>query len=205
MLLSDVAFPRVAGLNVPHDVIEFPSKLHESLAVHPDVLARYARHHATDAPLADADVAALQAAVRDSAPFISTQGAGNSLLDQAWHGLAPGERVASDAVDAFEDAVRERHGLALRGVGPGYRSSFFPHLFAGGYAGTHYSYMWSAMLEAIATRWIDEQGGPTRAVGERLREELLSRGAVVDPLEAIRAVTDRKPSVGPLLERRGLR
>jgi peptidyl-dipeptidase Dcp len=61
------------------------------------------------------------------------------------------------------------------------------------------------MLEAIALRWLDEQGGPTRAVGERLRDELLSRGAVVDPLEAIRAVTGHAPSVGPMLERRGLR
>jgi peptidyl-dipeptidase Dcp len=205
MLLSDVAYPRVAGLNVPHDVIEFPSKFHESLAVHPDVLARYARHHATGAALTHADVAALRASVRDSAPFISTQGSGSSLLDQAWHALAPGERVAPDAVDAFEDAVLERHGLAVRGVGFGNRSSFFPHVFAGGYAGTHYSYIWSAMLEAVALRWLDEQGGPTRAVGERLRDELLSRGAVVDPLAAIRTVTGREPSVEPLLERRGLR
>jgi peptidyl-dipeptidase Dcp len=61
------------------------------------------------------------------------------------------------------------------------------------------------MREAVALRWLDEQGGPTRAAGERLRAELLSRGAVVDPLAAIRAVTGRVPSVGPLLERRGLR
>ena len=90
MLLSDVAFPRVAGLNVPIDVIEFPSKLHESLAFEPAVVARYARHHETGAPLSEADVGALQASVRDGAAFTSTQGTGNALLDQAWHGLAPG-------------------------------------------------------------------------------------------------------------------
>jgi peptidyl-dipeptidase Dcp len=205
MLLSDVAFPRIAGINVAHDVVEFPSKLHESLAVHSGVLARYARHHETGAPLSDRDVAALQAFVRDGAPYTSTQGAASALLDQAWHGLAPGETVAAEAVDAFEEAVLERHDLALRGVGTHYRSTFFPHIFDGHYDGTHYAYLWAAMLEAIALQWLDEQGGVTRAAGRRLRDELLSGGAVVDPLRAIRAITGREPSVGPLLERRGLR
>jgi peptidyl-dipeptidase Dcp len=205
MLLSDVAFPRIAGLSVPEDVVEFPSKFHESLAVRPDVLARYARHHATGAPLPAADTEALGAFIRDGAAYISTQGAASALLDQAWHGLAPGESVAPDAVDAFEEAVLDRHGLALPAVGLNYRSTFFTHIFDGHYAGTHYAYMWSATLEAIALDWLDEQGGLTRAAGRRLRDELLSRGAVVDPLAALRAVTGRRPSVEPLLARRGLR
>jgi peptidyl-dipeptidase Dcp len=203
MLLSDVAFPRVAG-NVASDVVEFPSKLHESLAVRPDVLAHYARHHATGEPLAEAEVAALNAFVRDGAPYISTKGTANSLLDQAWHGLAPGETVAPDAVDAFEAAVLERHGLTLHAAGLNYHSTFFTHVFDGNYAGAHYAYLWSAVLEAITLQWLDEQGGLTRANGQRLREAFLSRGAVVDPIGAFRAITGREPSVGPLLERRGL-
>ncbi len=204
MLLSDVAFPRVAGINVASDVVEFPAKLHESLAVRPDVIARYASHHATGEPLAEADMAALAAHVRDGAPYISTRGTANALLDQAWHGLAPGETVAPDAVDAFEAAVLERHGLALPAVGFSCHSTFFMHVFAGPYPGTHYSYSWAAVLEAIALQWLDEQGGLTRANGQRLREAFLSRGAVVDPIDAVRAITGREPSVGPLLERRGL-
>ena len=204
MLLSDVAYPRVAGINVAHDVVEFPSKLHESLAWRPDVVARYARHHVTGEPLAAAEVAALNAFVRDGAPYISTQGAANALLDQAWHGLAPGETVAPDAVDAFEAAVLERHGLVVPGVGFHYHSTFFTHVFDGHYPGTQYSYLWSAALEAITLQWLDEQGGLTRANGQRLREAVLARGAVVDPIAAIAALTGRRPSVGPLLERRGL-
>jgi peptidyl-dipeptidase Dcp len=205
LLLSDVAYPRVAGLKVANDVIEFPSKLHESLAVHDDVIGRYARHHATGEPLAASDIAALQAFVRDSAPFTSTQGVAGDLLDQAWHGLAPGETVDPEAIDAFEDAVLERHGLDLRAVGYRYRSTFFVHIFDGMYEGTLYAYMWSAMLEAAALAWLDEQGGVTRAAGERLRDELLSRGALVDPLAAVRSITGREASVEPMLERRGLR
>jgi peptidyl-dipeptidase Dcp len=172
--------------------------------VHPAVIARYARHHATGEPLAEADVAALNAYVRDGAPYISTQGTANALLDQAWHGLAPGETVAPDAVDAFEAAVLERHGLALPAVGLHYHSTFFMHVFDGPYPGTHYSYSWAAVLEAIALQWLDEQGGLTRANGQRLRQAFLSRGAVVDPIDAVRAITGRELSVGPLLERRGL-
>jgi peptidyl-dipeptidase Dcp len=205
MLLSDVRYPRVAGLNVPDDVVEFPSKLHESLAVRPDVLARYARHHATGAALHDDDVAALSAYVRDAAAYHSTAGVSCSVLDQAWHALAPGEQVAPEDVDAFEARVLQRHGLALRAIGPHYHSVCFPHVFDGQYAGTHYAYLWSATLEASALEWLDEQGGPTRAAGTRLRETMLARGAVVDPLAAFRAMTGRAPSVAALLARRGLR
>jgi peptidyl-dipeptidase Dcp len=204
MLLSDVAYPRIAGINVASDVVEFPSKFHESLAWRPEVVARYARHHVTGEPMPAADVAALNAFTRDGAPYTSTQGSANALLDQAWHGLAPGETVAPDAVDAFETAVLERHGLEVPAVGFHYHSTFFVHVFDGHYPGTHYSYLWSATLEAIALQWLDEHGGLTRANGQRLRDAFLSRGAVVDPIAAVRTLTGRVPSVGPLLERRGL-
>ena len=201
MLLSDVAYPRVAGINVASDVVEFPSKLHETLAFHPAVLPRYARHHETGAAPTAAEAAAYE---RDSAAYNSTRGAASSLIDQAWHGLAPGASVEPAGLDAFEDGVLEAHGIALRAVGTNNRSTFFPHVFSGHYAGTHYSYRWSAMLEAAARQWMDEEGGLTRAAGRRLRDELLSRGAVVDPLAALRAITGREPSVGPMLEQRGL-
>ncbi len=204
MLLSDVRYPRIAGLNVAHDVVEFPSKVHESLAFRPEVLARYARHHLTGAPVPAADVAALNAFVRESAPYISTQGAAHSLLDQAWHGLAPGESVAPEAVDEFEREVVQRHGLEVRAVGLGYHSTFSSHIFDGHYDGTHYAYLWSALLEAVTLQWLDEQGGLTRQNGQQLREAFLSRGAAVDPIAAVRMLTGREPSIGPLLERRGL-
>lgn len=204
MLLSDVRFPRVAGINVAEDVVEFPSKIHESLAVRPDVLARYARHYATGEPLSGADIAALNAFVRDGAPVISTRGAANALLDQAWHGLAPGETVAPDDVDAFESAVLDRHNLAVPAVGFHEHSTYFIHIFDGPYPGTHYSYTWSALLEAMTLQWLDEHGGLTRANGKRLRDAFLSRGATVDPIAALRTLTGREPSVAPMLERRGL-
>jgi peptidyl-dipeptidase Dcp len=202
VLLSDVAYPRIAGVNVANDVVELPSKVHESLGFSPAVLASYARHHATGAPLPAADVAALAASERIDAAAQTVRNMLCSWLDQAWHGLAPGETV--DDVDAFEAAVHDRAGLAVPGLDFTYRSSFFVHIFDGHYGGTHYAYLWSAVLESAVLDWLGEEGGPTRAAGERLRAGLLSRGAVVDPLEAVRAITGREPSVAPLLRRRGL-
>lgn len=149
-------------------------------------------------------MAALNATLRDEAPAVSTRGAASALLDQAWHGLAPGETVAAEDVDAFETAVLERHGLRLRALGPTEQSTFFSHVFDGPYPGTHYAYTWSAVLEAITLQWLDEDGGPTPEKGRRLREEVFARGAAVDPIAALRELTGREPSVGPLLERRGL-
>ena len=84
----------------------------------------------------------------------------------------------------------------LRGVDFHCRSTFFSHVFDGYYDGTHYSYLWSAALEAIALQWLDEEGGLSRANGQRLRDAVLSRGGVVDPI-ALRSITGREPSVGP--------
>jgi peptidyl-dipeptidase Dcp len=89
-------------------------------------------------------------------------------------------------------------------VGFNYHSTFFSHVFDGPYPGTHYSYLWSAVLEAMALQWLDEQGGLTRPNGQRLRDAVLSRGAVVDPIAALRSITGREPSVEALLARRGL-
>jgi peptidyl-dipeptidase Dcp len=123
-------------------------------------------------------------------------------LDQAWHRLAPGEAV--DDVDAFEDAVIARHGLGVPGLDFTNRSTCFVHVFGGHYDGTHYAYLWSDVLDAAVLEWLAEEVGPTRAAGERLRDALLARGAVADPLAAVRELTGREPSVEPRLRRRGL-
>ena len=202
MLLSDVTYPRIAGINVAVDVVEFASRLVEGFAIRPEVLARYARHHETGAPLSEEDVAALNASYRAEAPTFTVRGIAGDWLDQAWHGLAPGESVGD--VDAFEAAALERRGPHVTGLEFNYRSTYFTHIFTGHYGGTQYGYLWAAVLEAAAEEWLDEQGGLTLEAGRRLREELLSRGRVVDPIAALRAITGREPSVGPLLRRRGL-
>ena len=103
-----MTYPRIGGINVAADVVEFPAEIHEALAVRPEMLVRYDRHYASRKPLSEATATALHCSERDGAPYSSTRGAASSLLDQAWHGLAPGESVSAGQVDAFETAVLAR-------------------------------------------------------------------------------------------------
>jgi peptidyl-dipeptidase Dcp len=89
-------------------------------------------------------------------------------------------------------------------VPPRYRSTYFAHIFAGGYSAGYYSYIWSEVLDADTVEWFRENGGLTRANGRRFADELLSRGGAVDPMAAFAAVRGRAPAIEPLLKRRGL-
>jgi peptidyl-dipeptidase Dcp len=107
-------------------------------------------------------------------------------------------------VDRFEAEALAGFGLALPGIPPRYGSSYFAHVFSGGYSAGYYSYLWSEVLDADTEQWFEEQGGLQRSSGEVFRRELLSRGGAVDPMAAFQAVLGRPPRVEPLLERRGL-
>jgi peptidyl-dipeptidase Dcp len=203
-ILSDVRYPRLSGTSVPRDFVEFPSQVNEMWALWPEVLANYARHHETGEPL-PADVPdRVRAARAYGQGFALTEYLAAALLDLEWHRLAPGAAPAPDEVEAFEEAALARHGLGFHLVPPRYRSTYFSHVFAGGYSAGYYSYIWSEVLDADTVEWFREHGGLRRKLGERFAVELLSRGGAVDPMEAYATVLGRPPRVEPLLERRGL-
>ncbi len=203
-ILSDVRYPRLSGTSVPRDFVEFPSQVNEMWALWPEVLANYAHHHQTHEPL-PADVPdRVRAARAYGQGFALTEYLAAALVDLEWHRLAPGSAPAPEDVDAFEEAALARHGLAFHLVPPRYRSTYFSHVFAGGYSAGYYSYIWSEVLDADTVEWFREHGGLRRRLGERFARELLSRGGAVDPMEAYAAVLGRPPRVEPLLERRGL-
>ncbi len=206
-LLSDVTYPRLAGTAVPRDFVEYPSQVNEVWAFDPGVLPRYARHHATGEPLPDDVAAALSAADTVGQGFATTEILAAMLLDQVWHQLAPGERVAPADVEAFEAGALARYGIAATEdcpVPPRYRSSYFQHVFSGGYSAGYYSYLWSEVLDADTVAWFASRGGLRRENGRLFADALLSRGGAVDPMEAYAAFRGRAPQIGPLLERRGL-
>ncbi len=203
-LLSDVTYPLLAGTSVPSDFVEFPSQVNELWAWEPGVVARYARHHATGEPLSAEALAGLRRAEAEGQGHGTFELLAAMVLDQAWHGLAPGEEVAPDDVEAFEARALEAHGLRLDAIPPRYRSTYFHHVFDGGYSAGYYSYLWAEVLDADAAAWFGEHGGERRENGERLAREVLSRGGTVDPMEAYRAFRGRDPEIGPLLRRRGL-
>ncbi len=202
-LFSSVTYPRFSGTSVPRDFVEYPSQVNEMWIMWPEVLANYARHHATDEKLPQEIVDKLDAAQLWGEGFGTTEYLGAALLDLAWHVL-DGTEVPEDVLE-FEAGALAAAGVAHHLIPPRYRTGYFQHIFAGaGYAAGYYSYIWSEVLDAETVEWFKENGGLTRANGDFFRAELLSRGNSRDPLDSFRAVRGRDAGLEPLLKRRGL-
>lgn len=204
-LLSDVRFPSQSGTEVPRDFVEFPSQVNEMWAWEPSVLARYAVHHRTGEPMPTAWVQTLLASRQFNEGFATTEYLAAALLDQAWHQLTP-DQVPDEVaqVAEFESAALEAAGMALSTVPPRYRTTYFNHVFGGGYAAAYYGYIWSEVLDADTVTWFEENGGLSRENGETFRRRLLARGGSLDAMEAFRDLRGREPRIEPLLTRRGL-
>src|SRR6476660_8854149 len=202
-LFSSVAYPRFSGTSVPRDFVEYPSQVNEMWIMWPEVLANYARHHATGEPLAQDVVDRLNESRLWGEGFTTTEYLGAALLDLAWH-VVEADGVPEDALE-FEAKALAAAGVAHPLIPPRYRTGYFQHIFAGdGYAAGYYSYIWSEVLDAETVDWFTENGGLTRANGDRFRTELLSRGNSRDPLESFRTLRARDARLEPLLKRRGL-
>lgn len=204
-LFSAVRYPSQSGTEVPRDFVEYPSQVNEMWAWEPSVLRAYAVHHGTGEPMPQEWVDTLIAARQDGEGFATTEYLAAALLDQAWYRLAP-EDVPADVaeVEAFEAAALEAAGIAFAPVPPRYRTTYFNHVFGGGYSAGYYSYIWSEVLDADTVTWFGENGGLRRENGDTFRAKLLSRGGSVDPMAAFRDLRGRDPEIGPLLARRGL-
>ena len=204
-LFSAVEYPTFSGTAVPRDFVEFPSQVNEMWLEDPEVLASFARHHETGEPMPAELLAAALAARGYGEGQATTEYLAASLLDQAWHTVAPdGAPQTDDDVLAFEAAALERAGVAHPLVPPRYRTAYFNHVFAGGYSAAYYSYIWAEVLDADTVAWFAEQDDPLRERGDRFRREVLSRGGSVDPMEAYRAFRGADPQIEHLLRRRGL-
>jgi peptidyl-dipeptidase Dcp len=201
-LFARVTYPRFAGTNVFRDFVEFPSQVNEMWMLWPEILASYAVHHETGEPMPADLVAAVQASSAFNEGFLTSEYLGAALLDQAWHRIGADDVV--EDVDAFQAEALAAVGLDVPAVLPRYASSYFQHTFAGGYDAGYYSYIWSEVLDADTVEWFHENGGLTRANGDRFRSRLLGVGGSKDPLEAYRDFRGRDAVIEPLLERRGL-
>ncbi|WP_414942458.1 M3 family metallopeptidase [Amycolatopsis sp. cmx-11-51] len=201
-LLSDVQYPMFSGTNVPRDFVEYPSQVNEMWMLWPEVLTNYAKHHVTGEPLPQEQIDKLLAAQQYGEGFSTTEYLAATLLDQAWHAL--GTEDVIDDVQRFETEALTKAGVALEAVPPRYRTTYFAHIFSGGYSAGYYSYIWSEVLDADTVQWFRENGGLTRENGDHFRRELLGRGGSVDPMAAFRAFRGRDPEIEPLLKRRGL-
>jgi peptidyl-dipeptidase Dcp len=204
-LFSDVRWPSQSGTEVPRDFVEYPSQVNEIWAWEPSIVKAFALHHETGEPMPSAWVDTLLAARQDGEGFATTEYLAAALLDQAWYRLTPDE-VPTDVeqVEAFEAAALEKAGVAFAPVPPRYRTTYFNHIFGGGYSAGYYSYIWSEVLDADTVEWFRENGSLRRENGDTFRAKLLSRGGSVDAMELFRDLRGRDPIIAPLLARRGL-
>ena len=210
-------YPSVNGTNVARDVVEFPSQVNENWALHPQVLARYARHHVTGEPMPANLLEQLRAQGSFGQGYMTSEYLGAALLDQAWHQLAP-EQVPTEAeqVEEFEHQALAQAGIDDALVLPRYRTAYFSHAFGGGYDAAYYAYIWSEVMDADAVAWFrtaglgaigteaDNDGGLNRQAGQRFRDEFLSRGDSREAALSYQRFAGRKPSLEHLLKRRGL-
>ena len=203
-LFACVTYPRLAGTNVFRDFVEFPSQVNEMWMLWPEVLANYAKHHETGEPLDQAIVDRLHASEQFNEGFATSEYLAAALLDQAWHTLDEDAAAAVTDVAAFEARALAAVGLDNPLVPTRYSSTYFAHVFSGGYDAGYYSYIWSEVLDADTVEWFKENGGLTRANGDRFRRLLLGVGGSKDPLEAYREFRGRDAVIAPLLTRRGL-
>lgn len=201
-LFATVNYPHFAGTNVFRDFVEFPSQVNEMWILWSEVLDNYARHHETGEPLDAGIVERLRATEAFNQGHDTSEYLAAAWLDQAWHRLGTSDAVTD--VAAFEADALAEIGLDNPAVPTRYSSTYFAHVFSGGYSAGYYSYIWSEVLDADTVEWFHENGGLTRENGDRFRARLLGVGGSKDPLEAYRDFRGRDPEIAPLLTRRGL-
>jgi peptidyl-dipeptidase Dcp len=202
-MFSRARYPTLSGTNVPRDFVEFPSQFNEHWALEPTVLANYAKHYKTGEPMPQSLVDKIRRAHTFNQGYDTTEYLSAALLDLAWHTLAPGSPLQN--AEAFEPAALRRFKVDLPAVPPRYHTTYFSHIWGGGYAAGYYAYLWSEVLDDDAFYWFKEHGGMTRENGERFRDMILSRGGTQDEAALYRAFRGRDPEVEPLLIERGLK
>jgi len=200
-MFANVRYPLLGG--VSRDFVEFPSQFNEHWALEPTVLANYAKHYQTGKPMPPALVDKIKRSRTFNQGYAVTEYLSAALLDMAWHSLPPDAPLQD--VNNFEAAALKRFQINLPQVPPRYHTTYFSHIWDGGYSAGYYAYLWSEVLDDDAFYWFKEHGGMTRANGQRFREMVLSRGGTQDVAATFRAFRGRDPIVEPLLEERGLR
>ncbi|MBA7847307.1 peptidyl-dipeptidase Dcp [Klebsiella sp. RHBSTW-00484] len=201
-LFASQRYASLSGTNTPRDFVEFPSQIFEHWASEPQVFAHYARHHQTGKAMPEALRDSMFRAAKFNKGYDMSELLAAALLDMHWHSVST-ETLPQD-VDTFEATALQAEKMDLSAVPPRYRSSYFSHIFGGGYAAGYYAYLWTQMLADDGYQWFVEQGGLTRENGQRFREAILSRGNSTDLAELYRQWRGHDPKIEPMLENRGL-
>ena len=201
-MFANTNYPTLSGTAVARDFVEFPSQFNEHWAMYPAVFQHYAKHYQTGAPIPSELAAKIKKSLTFNQGYALTEVVAAAELDMQWHILPPGTPLQQP--DQFETAALEKTNLALSYVPSRYRSSYFAHIWGGGYSAGYYAYLWAEMLDHDAYQWFEDHGGLTRANGDRFRQMVLSRGNTEDLGKMYSAWRGGEPTIEPMLKYRGL-
>ncbi len=202
-LFGNQKYASISGTSTARDFVEFPSQFNENWSTHPEVLNNYAIHYKTGEVIP----AELLKKIKDAGTF--NQGYSmienlcSSSLDMKWHTVSADEKIVD--VAKFEEDALKKMKLKVAEVPPRYRSTYFAHIFSGGYAAGYYSYLWTEMLSHDAYDWFKDNGLLTRENGQKFREQILSKGNTMDYAKMYNTFAGRDPKASPMLKARGLK
>ncbi|MDD2476223.1 MAG: M3 family metallopeptidase, partial [Dysgonamonadaceae bacterium] len=198
-MLSNVTYSGLSGTSVPRDFVELPSQVMEHWAFHPEVLKLYAKHYETGEVIPDELIEKMDAASKFNMGFATTEFVAAALLDMDYHTQT--EQREFDVRD-FEIKSMQKIGL-IDEIIPRYRSTYFSHIFSGGYSAGYYSYLWSEVLDADAFQPFVEKGIFDQESAESFRENVLSKGNSDDPMTLYKKYRGAEPNPIYLLKNRG--
>ena len=204
-ILSDCQYNRLSGTSVARDFVEMPSQFNESFASIPEVFDHYALHYKTGKPMPED----LKERMLKSINFQSAYALGENLaatcVDLAWHMLASKDIPTPEQADAFEAEALRQVGLLNNQIPPRYHTSYFNHVFGGGYAAGYYSYLWTEVLAVNVADVFAQRGALNPATGQDMRDKILSRGNTGDLMQMFSDFTGmEQPDASSLLRARGL-
>nr|WP_310617758.1 peptidyl-dipeptidase Dcp [Pantoea cypripedii] len=201
-LFASQRYVTLSGTATPRDFVEFPSQINEHWASNPQVFANYACHYQSGEPMPAELREKMVRAAKFNKGYDMTELLAAALLDMQWHSLTTHDNP--EDVSHFELQALAAENIALATVPPRYRSSYFRHIWGGGYAAGYYAYIWTQMLADDGYQAFEERGGLTRENGQHFREHILSRGNSTDLQYLWLAWRGKAPEIGPMLKNRGL-
>jgi peptidyl-dipeptidase Dcp len=203
-MFANTMYPSLSGTATAADFVEFPSQFNEHWALYPAVLNHYARHYKTGVPMPAELAAKIRKAATFNQGYALTEVVAAAELDMQWHTLPAS--AALQQSDTFAEQALEKMQLLLSAVPPRYRSSYFRHIWDidEDYSAGYYAYLWAEMLDDDAFQYFEDNGGLTRANGDRFRRMVLSRGNTENLAKMYAAWRGKDPSVEPMMKYRGL-
>lgn len=196
-------YASISGTSVARDFVEFPSQFYENWATHPEILNNYAKHYETGKVIPQELLQKIKNAGTFNQGYGIIENLCSSNLDMQLHTISADTKI--EDVSKFEEEALKKMNLKVAEIPPRYRSSYFAHIFAGGYASGYYSYLWTEMLSHDAYDWFKENGLLTRKNGQKFREQILSKGNTMDYAEMYKTFAGRDPKATPMLKARGLK